>query len=96
MDLFERKVQAAAIAAWWLVLVVTLFLSALWIFYLAVLPTEPAWMMSVWGPGLTWDFVRTVFFWSFVGMKLIDWLLAMAALWLTLWARQLRRQSRPI
>jgi hypothetical protein len=87
---FERRVQAAAIAAWWVVLLAAVLLFASWIAYLIAMSTRPAWLLSMWGPELSWTLVQDVWFWALVGFKLIVWLMAMAALWLTLWARRLR------
>jgi len=47
----------------------------------------------MWGPGVDWPFVQSVWFWVTVVFKFFVWLLVLAVLWLTLWARQLRKQS---
>ena len=43
------------------------------------------------GKDVTWEFVQTVSLWFLGVFKLFLWLLFLAALWLTLWARQLRK-----
>jgi hypothetical protein len=45
----------------------------------------------MWGPNLDWTFVQMVWFWAVAVLKFIVWLLVLANLWLTLWARQLRK-----
>jgi hypothetical protein len=50
-DLFEKKVRAAAVAGWWVVLIAIGFLTLLWLIYLAVMSTHPALLLSLWGPG---------------------------------------------
>jgi uncharacterized membrane protein (Fun14 family) len=90
-DPFERKVQAAAVAAWWVVLIGVAVVVVQWLAYLAVISARPAWVMSLWGPGVDWPFVQTVWFWGIATLKFIVWLLVLIALWLTLWARRLRK-----
>jgi hypothetical protein len=94
-DLFEKKVRAAAVAAWWVVLIGYALLTLTWVVYLVLVSSRPAWMRAMWGPDVTWDFMQTMSLW-FVGVfKLFLWFLFLVALWLTLWARQLRKLDRP-
>ena len=95
-DNFEERVRSAAVAGWWTLLIgVGIFLIQ-WIMYLLVLPAQPAWVLTIWGPGATWQEVRIVWFWFLVGFKVMLLLFAFVLLWLTLWSRQLRmRTDRP-
>ncbi len=90
-DVFEKKVRAAAVAAWWVVLITVAFIVLQWLVYLAVMHARPVWVLSMWGPNTDWAFVQMVWFWAIVVMKFVLWLLVLIALWLTLWARQLRK-----
>jgi len=92
-DVFEKRVQAAAVAMWWVVLIAVGFILLQWIFYLAVMHTRPAWLLAMWGPDVDWAFVQNVWFWAIAILKFIVWLMVLAALWLTLWARQLRKHA---
>ncbi len=92
-DVFEKRVRAAAVAAWWALLVDVGFILILWIMYPLVMSARPAWVLSSWGPGTTWSFVQTVWFWAIAVLKFVVWFLALVALWLTLWARQLRKRT---
>lgn len=92
-DIFEKKVRAAAVAGWWVVLAATGFVTLIWLMYLAVMSFQPGWILSMWGPGVTWEFVQMVWFWAVAGAKFFLWLLFFVALWLTLWARQLRKSD---
>lgn len=56
--------------------------------------TQPVWVAFLWGPGATWESIRTVWFQALVFLKVTLWLLVLAALWLTLWAKQLRKRAR--
>lgn len=93
-DAFEKKVRAAAIAGWWAFLVAAVFITLQWLVYLGITNARPGWMLAMWGPGVSWDFVQTVWLWALVALKFCVWLLALVSLWLTLWARQLRKMDR--
>src|SRR5262245_29069911 len=93
-DPFEKKVRAAAAAGWWVILIAVGFLTLLWLIYLAVMSTHPAWLLTLWGPGVDWPFAQNVCGWAMAAFKFCVWLMVLAALWLTLWARQLRKLDR--
>lgn len=92
-DSFEKKVRAAAVAAWWVVLTGYALLTVVWVVYLALVTARPAWLLAMWGHDVTWDFMQTVSLWFMGVFKLFLWFLILVALWLTLWARQLRRTA---
>ena len=91
-DILEKKVRAAAVALWWVVLIAVAVVVLQWIAYLAVMDFRPAWVLSMWGPNFDWNLVQMVWFWAIAILKFIVWLMVLAALWLTLWARQLRKR----
>jgi hypothetical protein len=94
-DPFEKKVRAAAIAGWWVVLIGYALLLVTWVVYLGIMSARPAWLFTMWGQGdVSWAFVQTVSLWFLGVFKLFLWFLFLAALWLTLWARQLRKAGR--
>jgi hypothetical protein len=93
-DTFQIRVRAAAVAAWWTLLIAAVFFAFQWIAYLVVTAAQPAWVMSFWGPGATWESIRTVWFQALVLVKVTLWPLVLAALWLTLWAKQLQKHAR--
>jgi len=92
-DVFERRVRAAAVAGWWALLAAVVFLSLVWFVFLSLMSARPEWILSVWGPKVTWDFIQIVTIWAVAIFKLVLWLLAIIVLWLTLWARQLRKAT---
>ena len=92
-DVFEKRVRAAAVAGWWVVAIVLGFIVLQWIVYLAVMHERPGWFLAMCGPDVDWAFVRAVWFWAIAVLKFILWLMVFAVLWLTLWARQLRKQA---
>ncbi|MFZ1936453.1 MAG: hypothetical protein WCB27_04420 [Thermoguttaceae bacterium] len=88
-DVFEKRVRAAAVAGWWVVLVAFAFVVLQWLIYRAIADTQLAWAFS---PNLNWAFVQMVWFCAIVVLKVVIWLMVLTALWLTLWARQLRKR----
>ena len=90
-DSFEKKVRAAAVATWWVVLIGYALLIVIWVAYLVVVSSHPAWMPAMWGSGVTWEFMQTVSLWFVGAFKLFLWFLILTALWLTVWSRQLRK-----
>jgi hypothetical protein len=90
-DTFEKKVRAAAVACWWVVLIGYALLTLTWGVYLVLLSARPGWMRAMWGHDVSWDFMQTVALWFLGVFKLLLWFLILVALWLTLWGRQLRR-----
>jgi hypothetical protein len=98
-DAFEKRVRAAAVAGWWVVLIAYTLLLVTWVAYLAIVSAQPQWLLRMWGgdianQGRTWEFVQTVSLWFMGLFKLCIWLLILVVLWLTLWARQLRKLDR--
>jgi hypothetical protein len=94
VDSFEKKVKAAAVALWWVVLAGYVLLTVIWLVYLAIVTNRPAWLLPMWGQDVSWDFMQTVSL-GFMGIfKLVLWFLFLVALWSTLWARQLRKMER--
>jgi hypothetical protein len=93
-DPFEKKVRAAAVTGLWVVLIGYVLLTVVWLVYLALVTTRPAWLLGMWGQDVRWDFMQTVSLWFLGVFKLFLWLLILVALWLTLWARQLRKLDR--
>ena len=90
-DSFEKKVRAAAVAGWWVVLIGYALLTLTWGAYLALVCARPAWTSALLGREVSWDFMRVVSLWFLGVFKLSLWLLLLVVLWLTLWARQLRK-----
>ena len=87
---FRAKVRAAAVAAWWTLLVAIVFIIVQWLGYLLASNVRPAWFLTLCGPGVTWESLAPVWFNALVLLKATLWPIAIAAVWLTLWARQLR------
>jgi hypothetical protein len=91
-DPFEKKVRAAAAAGWWVFLIAYGILLVTWITYLTILSARPGWLLTMWGQGdISWNFVQTVSLWFMGAFKLCIWIVFLMVLWLTLWARQLRK-----
>ncbi len=92
-DSFERKVRAAGVAGWWTLLVGAAVLVVQWFAYLFIMRARPAWAMPLLGPGVTWDYLQNVWWLATAFLKILLLVLALGCLWLTLWARQLRKAT---
>ena len=90
-DEFAKRVRAAAIAGWWTVLIVAAFTTFQWLAYLCVLKNRPACVRAMWGPDVTWATVESVWLWAIAALKFFIWLMVTVLIWLSLWARKLRR-----
>lgn len=91
-DDFAKRVRSAAIAGWWTLLVAAIFLTVQWFAYLGIMAYKPAWAQSMWGgQGIEWTTIQNVWLWVTGIFKMCIWLAAMVVIWLTLWARRLRR-----
>src|SRR6516165_5165047 len=63
-DTFEKKVRAAAVAGWWVVLIAYAFLFVVWGVYLGLMSARPEWLLTMWGHGeVNWGLVQTVSLW---------------------------------
>ena len=93
-EALENKVRAAAVAGWWVVLIGYALLTLTWAAYLALVSARHEWMRALWGPDVSWDFMQVVSLWFLGVFKLFLWFLILLVLWLTLWARQLRKLDR--
>jgi hypothetical protein len=89
-DDFERKVQGAAVAGWWTVLVAAAVLVLQWVAYLVVMSSRPTLVLSLWGSS-SWLEVQNLWLLGTVVLKIFVFILALLCLWLTLWAKQLRK-----
>jgi hypothetical protein len=90
---FEHTVRSAAAAGWWIVALGYGLVILSWLMYLVILATRPVWFQSLWGQDVSWSYIQNVWMWGLVIFKMCVWLLIFAVLWLTLWARQLRKHS---
>ena len=90
-DDFERKVQGAAVAGWWTVLVAAAMLLLQWVAYLVVMSSRPESILSLWGSGASWFEIQSLWLLATGFLKMFVLILATLCLWLTLWARQLRK-----
>lgn len=90
-DVFTTRVRAAAVAGWWTLLVGVAFITLAWLAYLCMMTTRPACVLSLWGPNVNWADIQHISLWAITVFKLALWLLALLVIWLTLWARQLKK-----
>ncbi len=89
-DDFERKVHGAAVAGWWTVLVAAAVLVLQWVAYLVVMSSRPSFVLTLWGSD-SWLEVQHLWLMGTVVLKIFVFILALPCVWLTLWARELRK-----
>jgi hypothetical protein len=88
---FEYKVRSAAVAGWWVAALGYGLVFLSWFMYLGVMSTRPEWFQCLWGQEVSWSYIQNMWMWGLVIFKLCVWLVILVALWLTVWARQLRK-----
>jgi hypothetical protein len=90
-DVFQKRVRAAAVAGWWTLLVAAIFLTIQWIVFLFIMKERPECVHDLLFAQLDWAFVQNVWFWMTAIFKLCVWVMALIVIWLSLWARQLKK-----
>jgi hypothetical protein len=88
---FPRHLRAAVAPAWWTIVIAVVFLLIQWGAYLLVMTSRPQWVLAFWGPDMTWATVQNIWLHMTADFKLAIWIMALLALWLTLWSRRLQR-----
>jgi hypothetical protein len=91
-EIFTRKVRSAAIAGWWTLLIFYCILLIQWLAYVLIMTRQPAGMLCIWGAGVTWSEIRTIWLWGMVAYKLGIGMMLFVVVWLTLWARRLAKK----
>lgn len=88
----STRVRGAAVAAWQAIVLMAVAVAVIWLLWLGMLHLKPSWILPLWGGGdLTWETVQSLVLMFFAVFKLIMFTGILVALWLTLWARQLRK-----
>jgi len=91
-DVFAKRVSAAAGAGWWTLLVFVIWYVLAWIMAWVLMRSEPQWVLDMLGArALTWEKVSTIYLWFFGALKTLVFLGLIVVVWLSLWARRLKR-----
>jgi hypothetical protein len=90
-ETFTGKVRTAAVAGWWTLLIAYCILLIQWFAYLLIMTKRPTGMLCLWGEGVSWSELRTIWLWAMVAYKLCVGMMIFVVIWLTLWARQLKK-----
>ena len=69
-DPFTKKVRAAAVAGWWTLLIVAGVGLVQWLLYLVIVSSRPDWLLALWGGGVMWSTVITMWMWSMAAFKI--------------------------
>ena len=91
---FEKRLRTAVRAGWCTIIVGVMMMTVSWLGYLCLMHARPDWIRTMWGgESLTWDQMQTTVLWFFSIFKLILWTAMLGALFLTLWARNLKKAA---
>ena len=91
-DLFTTRVKAAAAAGWWTVLIGIGFNVFLWLAFRHLSDARPQWILGLWGHGIDYDHLLAMFLRAIIVVRVLVWIMLMVTIWLSLWARQLRKR----
>ena len=90
-DRFYARLHAAAVASWWTILIAALWLTAVWLIWMALLscpsPTDD--VVALWG-GVNGEDIRPLMLLFMGAMKLILFTAILAAIFLSIWSHKLR------
>ncbi len=93
IEKFENRLGCAVKAGWLTFLIAVALFLIQWIMYVVCIPAQPAWLLRMWGPQASWPEIRMVWFWFMAFFKLFLLLAAFILIWLSLWARMLRKKQ---
>ncbi len=86
------RVRAAAAAGWAALLIFWALMVAGWLAVLAILNAQPEWVRQLLGgPAVTWEQVQWTYLTGLLAMKVMSLAALILVVWLTFWARRLRR-----
>jgi len=91
---FETRVRCAAAAGWWTTLIGVIWMMVGWCFWIALphCPTLRRWVECMWGGVKIDDVLSTV--WLFFGaFKIILFIFLLVSIFLTIWARRLKKAA---
>ncbi len=93
-ETLAKRVRSAAVAGWWTILIVAVWMTVGWFALLVILHYQPGWMLKLWGGGdLDWPDVHMIVLYFFSIFKLMLFMVLMVVIWLTFWSRQLKRAA---
>ena len=90
-DTFAQRVRTAAVAGWWTTLIAVIWLTVTWLLWLPILSVKPAWILTLWGGGMSWQEVQGIVIRFFAVFKLLLFVFMMVTIWLTIWGRKLKK-----
>jgi len=96
-ETLQKRVRSAAVAGWWTVLIVAIWMTVAWLALLVILNSKPGWIMWLWGfpdaDSLHWRQMRIIVLQFFAVFKLMLFVFVVVVIWLTLWSRRLKREG---
>ena len=93
-DTFTARVRSAAVAGWWTILIMAVWMTLSWLAWIGMLSAKPDFMLAMWGgDAMTWAQMHEMVVTFFAVFKMVILTFLIATIWLSLRARQLRRQN---
>ena len=97
-DLLMNRVRAGAGAAWWVVIILMASMMFSYAVFLVIIQTKPDWMLALWGGSkleghVGWHEIHYMSLVLYGAFKVLLFLFVGTALWLTIWARKLRKAA---
>jgi len=89
----EKRIRAAAGATWMLLLILVIWMTVTYVLWLGLVYTRMEWVRTLWGGDVTWSEMQWVTLWFFGAFKLGLFAVLAVAIWLTLFARRLRKAA---
>ena len=93
-DKLAERVRTAAAAGWRTILIAAVWLTIAWAVWLVIISARPSWLRALWGGhDLTWRDVQIIWLCVIAAIKALLIMGVWVVIWLTLWARQLKRAA---
>ena len=93
-EFLAKRVRAAAGAGWWTMLIVLIYALLQWCGFLAIIHYQPYWIRSWWGGGdLDWPEIHQLLLLFQAIFELVMLVALVVVVWMSIWARKLKRAA---
>ncbi len=92
-ETLAKRASAASAAMWWTVLIGAIWVTAAWLIWLTVLHNQRRWLLVLWGGEefVNWHDAYAIMIKAIAFMKMVLFGMVLAAFFLGVWARRLRK-----
>ncbi len=85
-----KRVRAAAVAAWWTVLIGAVLVAFQWFGFVHIVRVKPHWLQDMAG-GMDWANIEAFGLTMIVIVRLLIFVLLLVTIWLSIWANRLKK-----